>query len=45
MRIYAYKRIYPDLKILISKESFRNGNIDELKTVSLAEKFANKPPA
>lgn len=42
-RIYDYKQIYADLSIPISKEAFREGNLNELKTISLAEKFTGKP--
>ncbi len=40
-RIYDYKQIYNELNIPISEESFREGNIDDLKSICLAEKFAN----
>lgn len=43
IRIYDYKQIYADLEIPISGESFRAGNLDELKTIQLADKFANRP--
>jgi len=43
LRIYDYKQIYSDLSIPISDESFREGNLDELKSIHLADKFANKP--
>lgn len=43
IRIYDYKQIYSDLTIPISGESFREGNLNELKTIPLAEKFANRP--
>ncbi len=43
IRIYDYKQIYSDLKIPISEESFRKGNLNELKTIPLADKFANRP--
>jgi hypothetical protein len=43
IRIYDYKRIYSDLKIPISGESFRSGNLNELKTIPLANKFVNEP--
>lgn len=43
MRIYDYKQIYNDLNIPISEEIFRVGNLNELKEIRLAEKFANKP--
>lgn len=43
IRIYDYKQIYSDLKIPITDESFREGNLIELKTISLSDKFANSP--
>jgi hypothetical protein len=43
IRIYDYKQIYADLHIPISEESFREGNISELKSIALAEKFINQP--
>jgi len=43
IRIYDYKKIYSDLSIPISDESFRAGNLNELKSIPLAGKFANKP--
>lgn len=43
IRIYDYKQIYADLNIPISEESFRDGNINELKTIPLSGKFADKP--
>lgn len=43
LRIYDYKQIYSDLRILISEESYRAGDINELKLISLADKFANRP--
>lgn len=43
IRIYDYKQIYADLNIPISEESFREGNMSELKSIQLADKFANKP--
>jgi hypothetical protein len=43
LRIYDYKKIYADLSIPISEETFREGNLNELKTISLADKFFNKP--
>jgi ubiquinone/menaquinone biosynthesis C-methylase UbiE len=41
-RIYDYRQIYFDLMIPISNETFRKGNPDELKSISLSEKFSNK---
>lgn len=43
IRIYDYKQIYADLNIPISDESFREGNLNELKSISLTDKFANIP--
>ncbi|MBE9484540.1 MAG: class I SAM-dependent methyltransferase [Bacteroidetes bacterium] len=43
-RIYDYKQIYSDLKIPISDESFREGDLNELKSIPLSDKFKNKPP-
>jgi ubiquinone/menaquinone biosynthesis C-methylase UbiE len=42
-RIYDYKQIYHDLKIPISEEAFRKGNLNELKSIPLADKFINHP--
>jgi hypothetical protein len=42
MRIYDYKKIYSDLNIPISSESFREGDLNELKSILLADKFSNK---
>ncbi len=44
LRIYDYRKIYSDLNIPISDESFREGDLKELTSISLAEKFMNKPP-
>jgi hypothetical protein len=41
--IYDYKTIYSDLKIPISKESYRKGNIKELESISLAKSYLEKP--
>jgi hypothetical protein len=43
IRIYDYKQIYADLGIPISDESFREGSLDELRSVPIADKFANRP--
>lgn len=43
IRIYDYKQIFSDLKIPITEESCREGNIEELKSVKLANNFSNKP--
>lgn len=40
-RIYDYKKIYTDLQIPITEETFRAGNIEALKTIPLAEKYSN----
>jgi hypothetical protein len=42
LRIDDYKKIYSDLKIPISEESFREGNLDELKSISLAKIYMGK---
>jgi len=42
-RIYDYRQIYDDLNIPISDESFREGRINELNTIPLADKFRNRP--
>lgn len=41
LRIYDYKQMYAELEIPISDESCRKGNVSEVKSISLAEKFAN----
>lgn len=41
LRIYDYKQIYTDLNIPVTEEKFRNGNIQELKLISLNNKFAS----
>jgi SAM-dependent methyltransferase len=43
IRIYDYKKIYSDLKIPISEESFRKGNLKELESITLAENYIDKP--
>ncbi|OFX45684.1 MAG: hypothetical protein A2046_12960 [Bacteroidetes bacterium GWA2_30_7] len=43
IRIFDYKQIFYDLKIPISNESFSKGNLNELKSIQLADKFANQP--
>tara|TARA_B110000503_G_scaffold51622_1_gene83290 strand:- start:3356 stop:4285 length:930 start_codon:yes stop_codon:yes gene_type:complete len=43
IRIYDYKEIYSDLKIPISEESFRKGNLKDLESISLAKKYLEKP--
>lgn len=43
IRIYDYKNIFSDLDIPITAESFREGNMNELTSIPLAEKYANKP--
>jgi ubiquinone/menaquinone biosynthesis C-methylase UbiE len=42
IRIYDYKKIYQDLNIPISELTFREGNINELKSVTLDSSFSNK---
>lgn len=39
MRMYDYKQIFSNLKIPITSESFRPGSIQELQTISLADRF------
>ena len=43
IRIYDYKQIYADLQIPISDESCREGDLNELESIPLADKFANRP--
>lgn len=43
LRIDDYRKIYADLDIPISKENCREGDIEALKTVKLAPRFAQKP--
>ncbi len=43
LRIYDYKKIYSDLQIPISEESFRDGNLHDLITISLADEFSDHP--
>lgn len=43
LRIYDYEKIYSDLSIPISKISYRKGNLDELRSVSLNNKYSNAP--
>ncbi|MBK6610788.1 MAG: class I SAM-dependent methyltransferase [Sphingobacteriales bacterium] len=43
MRIYDYKKIYADLNIPISEETFRQGNLNELTSIKLADKFTIRP--
>jgi hypothetical protein len=45
LRIDDYKQIYADLGINIDAEDNREGRIDELRTIKLAEKYAQKPLA
>jgi len=42
IRIYDYKKIYKDLNIPISELTFREGDINELKSVTLDSSFSNK---
>jgi hypothetical protein len=39
MRVYDYKNIFSDLNIPITESSYREGNLNELKTISLANKY------
>ncbi len=41
-RIYEYKKIYSDLHIPITDEQNREGSLEELKAIPLAEKFASQ---
>jgi hypothetical protein len=43
MRVYDYKNIFSDLNIPITEASYREGNVTELKTISLADKYINSP--
>ncbi len=43
MRIDDYKKIYADLSIPIDSENFREGRLEELKTINLSEPFKSKP--
>jgi hypothetical protein len=43
LRIYDYRHIYSDLKIPVSEEAFIAGDINELKSIPLNYKFADKP--
>ncbi|MBS1646363.1 MAG: class I SAM-dependent methyltransferase [Bacteroidetes bacterium] len=43
IRIYDYKKIYQDLKIPIIEESYRAGNIEELKSIRLSHIFTPYP--
>lgn len=43
MRIYDYKKIFSDLTIPLTEETFRDGNLSELKTIMLADKYLNNP--
>jgi hypothetical protein len=42
-RIYDYRKIYFDLNIPVSDESFTEGNPDELNSITLADKYSDKP--
>lgn len=42
IRIYDYKKIYEDLNIPTFELTFREGNINELKSVTLDSTFSNK---
>jgi hypothetical protein len=43
-RIYDYRKIYSDLGIPITEEHNREGNVEELKTISLDPKFSGPLP-
>lgn len=43
IRIYDYKKIYSDLQLPISEESFRTGDVIKLKSISLAKHYLNQP--
>ena len=43
LRIDDYKRIYQDLNIPITEESYRPGNIEDLESVKLNENYLSKP--
>ena len=43
LRIYDYKKIYADLNITITEETFREGSSTELKSITLAKPFMNMP--
>lgn len=45
LRIYDYIKIYLDLEIPITEQSFRAGNLEELKSISLDVKYIDKPLA
>lgn len=42
LRIYDYKKIYKDLEIPISFETFEIGNIDDFNSIKLDAKFLAK---
>ena len=44
LRINDYKAIFADLKIPISEESIREGNVETLGTIPLNERFTMIPP-
>jgi hypothetical protein len=44
LRFSAYQKIFSDLDIVISEQSFRPGNIDEVKQTPLVMPFANMSP-
>jgi ubiquinone/menaquinone biosynthesis C-methylase UbiE len=45
LRFDDYQKIYADLQIPISEKSFRAGDLDELKTITLAEKYNTHTPS
>jgi len=44
MRIYDYRKIYSDLSIPFTVESFRPGNPEQLALIRLADRFMGNPP-
>ena len=43
LRIYEYKKIYSDLNIPINEETFRPGNVEELKTIQMDAQYQGHP--
>ena len=43
LRMDDYKKIYTDLKIPITEESFRPGNLKELESTKLSKPYSEKP--
>ena len=44
LRIYDYRKIYSDLKIPVTEEKSREGNVLELKQIKLDKKFSTYSP-